>query len=157
MAEKNMKLAKEVYAVLCEALDKRKWRYKKDEEELDVQFSVNGDDIRMDFIIAVDAERQLVRLVSLMPFKFDETKKIDGAIAVCAASYGLADGSFDCDLFTGEVSFRMTQTYRGSKLGDGLFQYMIGCACVTVDKYNDKFLAISKGYLSINDFIASRS
>lgn len=51
----------------------------------------------------------------------------------------------------------MTQTYRGSKLGDGLFQYMIGCACVTVDKYNDKFLAISKGYLSINDFIANRS
>ena len=94
--------------------------------------------------------------MSPLPFKFSEDKRMDGAIATCVASFGLADGSFDYDISTGMVIFRMTATYRESKLGDGLFQYMISCASVMVDEFNDKFLAIDKGMLSIGDFIASR-
>ena len=157
MAEEiKMDLAKEVYATLCAALDRREWHYEKDEENLVVHFGVSGDDIPMSFIIAVDAERQLVRVMSPLPFKFSEDKRMDGAIATCVASFGLADGSFDYDISTGMVIFRMTATYRESKLGDGLFQYMISCASVMVDEFNDKFLAIDKGMLSIGDFIASR-
>lgn len=157
MAEEiKMDLAKEVYATLCAALDKRKWHYEKDEENLVVHFGVGGDDIPMSFIIAVDAERQLVRVMSPLPFKFSEDKRMDGAIATCVASFGLADGSFDYDITTGMVVFRMTATYRESKLGDGLFQYMISCSSVMVDEFNDKFLAIDKGLMSIGDFIASR-
>ena len=154
--EIKMDLAKEVYATLCAALDKREWHYEKDEENLVVYFLVGGDDIPMSFIIAVDAERQLVRVMSPLPFKFSEDKRMDGAIATCVASFGLADGSFDYDITTGMVVFRMTATYRESKLGDGLFQYMISCSSVMVDKFNDKFLAIDKGLMSIGDFIASR-
>ena len=149
-------MAKEVYSTLCAALDKREWHYEKDEEKLVVHFSVGGEDIPMKFIIAVDAERQLVRVMSPLPFKFSEEKRMDGAIATCVASFGLADGSFDYDISTGLVVFRMTATYRESKLGDGLFQYMISCSSVMVDEFNDKFLAIEKGLLSIGDFIASR-
>ena len=157
MAEEiKMDLAKEVYATLCAALDKREWHYEKDEENLVVHFLVGGDDIPMSFIIAVDAERQLVRVMSPLPFKFSEDKRMDGAIATCVASFGLADGSFDYDITTGMVVFRMTATYRESKLGDGLFQYMISCSSVMVDEFNDKFLAIDKGLMSIGDFIASR-
>lgn len=156
MAEEiKMDLAKEIYSTLCLALDRREWHYKKDEESLVVHFGVNGDDIPMDFIFAVDAERQLVRVMSPLPFKFSEDKRMDGAIATCVASFGLADGSFDYDISTGIVIFRMTATYRESKLGDGLFQYMISCSTAMVDEFNDKFLAIEKGLLSIGDFIAS--
>lgn len=153
----KMANAQQVYETLCKALDRRGWKYGKEEEKFLVHFGVNGDDIPMNFIIVVDAERQLVRLLSPLPFKMSEGKLMEGAIAACAASYGMADGSFDYDLSDGEVVFRMTATYRESQLGEGLFQYLISCACAMVDKYNDQFLALDKGILSIADFIAKNS
>lgn len=152
----KMDLAEEVYTTLCTALDKREWHYDKDEENLVVYFGVNGDDIPMNFIFKVDAERQLVSAMSPLPFEFSEEKRMDGAIATCVASFGLADGSFDYDFSNGMVVFRMTATYRESNLGDGLFQYMINCSSAMVDEFNDTFLAIDKGLLSIDDFLASR-
>lgn len=153
----KMANAQQVYETLCSALDRRGWKYGKDEEKLLVHFGVRGDDIPMNFIIVVDADRQLVRLMSPLPFKMSEEKRMEGAIATCAATYGMADGSFDYDLSNGEIVFRMTASIRESQLGDGLFQYMISCACAMADKYNDQFLALDKGIMSIADFLAKKS
>lgn len=155
--EKQMEHAKQVYKTLCDAIVSREWKFDKDEEKLLVYFGVNGDDIPMQFVLVVDAERQLVRLMSPMPYKMSEEKRMEGAIATCAASYGMADGSFDYDLSSGEIVFRMTASFRESLIGEGLFQYMISCACAMVDKYNDQFLAIDKGIMSITDFITKQS
>lgn len=152
--EKKMDLAKQVYQTLCEAIERREWNFGKDEEKLLVHFGVSGDDIPMQFILIVDAERQLIRLMSPMPFKMSESKRMEGAIATCAASFGMADGSFDYDLSDGTIVFRMTASFRESLIGEGLFQYMISCSCAMVDKYNDQFLALDKGIMSITDFIA---
>ena len=153
----KMANAQQVYETLCKALDRRGWKYGKDEEKLLVHFGVRGDDIPMNFIIVVDAERQLVRLMSPLPFKMSEEKRMEGAIATCAATYGMADGSFDYDLSNGEIVFRMTASIRESQLGEGLFQYMMSCACAMADKYNDQFLALDKGIMSIADFLAKKS
>ena len=153
----KMANAQQVYETLCKALDRRGWKYGKDEEKLLVHFGVRGDDIPMNFIIVVDAARQLVRLMSPLPFKMSEEKRMEGAIATCAATYGMADGSFDYDLSNGEIVFRMTASIRESQLGEGLFQYMMSCACAMADKYNDQFLALDKGIMSIADFLAKKS
>jgi len=149
-----MAKAKEIYNTLCVALDARKWKYQKDEEKLVIFFGVNGEDIPMQFVIVVDAERQLVRMMSPLPFKMREDKRMEGAIATCVANYGMVDGSFDINLADGAISFRLTASYRDSQISDKLFQYMISCTCVTVDKYNDQFMALDKGLISISDFIA---
>lgn len=151
--EKKIAFAKMVFTTLCEAMDHRQWKYEKDEEDLTAHFIVSGDDIPMQFILVIDAERQLIRLMSPLPFKMSESKRIDGAIATCVASFGLADGSFDYDLSEGRIIFRMTASFRESLIGEELFHYMISCSCATVDEYNEKFLAIDKGLLSITDFI----
>lgn len=153
--EKAMASAKTVYKTLCDALDHREWHYQKDEDKLTVQFGVNGDDIPMQLLIIVDAERKLIRLMSPLPFKMSEDKRVEGAIATCVATYGMADGSFDYDFSSGQIIFRMTSSFRESLIGENLFQYMLSFSCAVVDKYNDKFLAIDKGLLSINDFIAN--
>lgn len=152
--EKKMELAKLVYQTLCEAIERREWNFGKDEEKLLVHFGVSGDDIPMQFILIVDAERQLIRVMSPLPFKMSESKRMEGAIATCAASFGMADGSFDYDLSDGTIVFRMTASFRESLIGEGLFQYLISCSCAMVDKYNDQFLALDKGIVSITDFIA---
>lgn len=155
--EKKMELAKQVYQTLCSAIDNRNWNYTKDEEKLLVHFGVRGDDIPMQFLLVVDAERQLIRLMSPMPFKMSEGKRMEGAIATCVVTNKLADGSFDYDLSDGEIIFRMTASFRESQIGEALFQYMISCAGAMVDRYNDQFLAIDKGLISISDFIAKNA
>ena len=53
------------------------------------------------------------------------------------------------------ILFRLTSSYRESILSEDLFEYMIMIAASTVDVYNDKFFMISKGMLSIQQFIES--
>lgn len=155
--ERKMELAKKVYNTLCDAIQNRNWNFEKDEENLVVHFGVNGEDIPIKLILVVDADRQLIRLLSPLPFKMSEEKRMEGALAICAAVYGMVDGSFDYDITDGSVTFRMTASFRESVIGEGLLNYMIDCACATVDKYNDQFLAINKGMLDVTDFIAKES
>lgn len=150
--DENITRAVEVYNKLCSALDARKWKYEKKEDDLVVLLSVNGEDIPMPFILRIDPMRSLIRFTSPLMFKMPEDKRIDGAIATCMASYGLADGSFDYDMSDGEIAFRMTATFRESDISEKMLQYMISCACHTVDRYNDKFLMLSLGKIGVDAF-----
>ena len=152
--EMKMERAKKVYNTLCTAIDKRDWTYDREDEDLIVRFNVSGEDIPMSFILIVDADRQLVRLLSPIPFNMGEDKRMDGAIATCVASYGFINGSFDYDLEDGSIVFRLTQSFRGSDVNEEVLQYMISLSCSVVDNYNDRFMALNKGLLSITDFIA---
>ncbi len=155
--ELKLAQAKAVYATLCSALDQRNWRYDGQEEKLQVFFGVRGDDIPMDFLIRVDAERQLIRLHSLMPYKMPEGKRIDGAIATSIINYRLADGSFQIDLSDGSIVFKMVAIYRDCKITEELFHYLIGCSCAMVDEFNDALQGVSDGSLSMEDFIRKYS
>lgn len=157
MADENLINAKKIYNNLCSFLDAKNMHYDKDDEKLRVDFGMNGDDLPMDFIIFADAERQILRLLSPMPFNFPEDKRMEGAIATCAATFSLADGSFDYDISDGKIVFRMTASFRDVVLGEGTFEYMIACAGATIDKYNDKFFAVGKGLLDITEFIKAEN
>lgn len=155
MAEPNMTKAKETFASLCRMLDNRNWHYDKIEEDLMIKSSVKGEDLPIDFIMRVNPRNEIVSFLSWMPFKVEESKRVDVALATCVVNYILADGSFDYDLTDGSILFRMTSSYRGSVLSEDLFEYMLMVAASTVDDYNDKFFMISKGMLTIQQFIES--
>lgn len=150
--EKQLRSARNVYDSLCEMLDGMNWRYNKFPEDLVVRFDVTGDDLPMQFIMAIDAERQLVRLLSPVPAKFGEDKRVEGAIATNQVNYGLADGSFDYNYEKGEIHFRMTSSFRDSLISKQMLSYMVQCACYTVDKYNDKFFMLAHGQIEIEEF-----
>ncbi len=154
MAEEiNMQRAQEIYQSLIRMLDERDWNYEKIEEKLMIKSGVKGDDLPIQFYMTVNPKNQVVQLMSPLPFDMPEDKRVDGAIAVCVANYGLCDGSFDYDLSDGSIWFRLTSSYRESTLGADLFEYMIMVSAATVDQYNDKFFMIAKDMLSIQDFI----
>ena len=155
MSEIKMERAKKAYATLCEALDARNWKYEKVDDDLLVHFSVNGDDLPIQYIIFVDVDRQLIRLLSHMSFDMSEDKRIDGAIATCHATYGLRDGSFDYDLSDGKIVYRMTSAFLDNEVPVSVIQYMIDFTGAVVDKYNDKFFALNKGFLTIEKFLES--
>jgi len=146
--------AKQVYNTLISMLDNRGWHYDRHDDDLVITFGVNGDDIAMSFVIIIDEKRSLVSVYSRMPFDVPEEKRMEAAVAVCVATYGLVDGNFDYDLNKGRITFRQTASFRESEIGEGLFSYLIDWACSVVDRYNDKFLALITGVISLEDFIA---
>lgn len=153
MAEVNMQKAKEVFDILTKTLDERDWKYEKHEEDLLIKSGVKGEDLPVEFIVRVLPKNQIVQFISSMPFNIPEDKRVDAAVAVCVANYGIVDGSFDYDLSDGQIMFRLTSSYRDSALGGDLFEYMIMVAASTVDAYNDKFFMLSKGMLTVEQFI----
>lgn len=154
MADANkLKNSTNVYNSLCAMLDARNIRYVKHPEDLSVTFTMQGEDIPMNFILLVDADRELVRLMSPLPVTFDPSKRVEGAIATSQINYSLADGNFDFDFKTGRVVFRLTSSFVDSIISQELLEYMIGVSWYVVDEYNDKLLMLSKGTLPLDAFL----
>lgn len=152
--DRALRLAKANYNALCKKLDEMGWKYEKFEEDFVIKSGVRGEDLPIEFIIVVNPDTQIIRYMSQLPFNVGEDKRIDTAIAVCAANNGLVDGNFDYDVLTGEIIYRMTANFRESLLGGDVFEYMVIVSSKIVDKYNDRFLMLSKGMLSIEQFLA---
>lgn len=153
MAEVNMQKAKEIFDALVDMLDTRDWKYEKFEEDLVIKSGIKGEDLPIEFIVVVKPKNQVVQLLSRLPFQIPEEKRVDAAIAICVANNGLVDGSFDYDISDGDITFRLTTSYRESTLGADLFEYMILVSAGTIDDYNDKFFMIAKDMMSIQQFI----
>ncbi len=153
--EREIQNAENVFKSVCSMLDSINFRYETSmrDEDYVITCTVNGEDIPMKMLIIVRPEREIVTLLSPMPFMTPEDKRVDMALAVAVANYGIIDGSFDYDLNDGEIRFRMTASYVESLLGEELFKYMLFVSANTVDRYNDRFLAIAKGLMTLEQFI----
>ena len=55
----------------------------------------------------------------------------------------------------GSILFRLTLSYLDSFIGNEAFFYQLLVSFKTIDQYNDKFFMLSKGAISIEDFLAS--
>lgn len=155
MADEKLARAQKVYDTLCATLDTYKWKYKKFEEELSIECGAQGEDLPMEITIRVDSDRQLIMLLSHLPFIISEEKRLDVAIATSIVNNKLVDGSFDYNITDGHMFFRMTSSFIESEIGNELFTYMLMCSCYTIDEYNDKFLMLGKGMMSIESFISN--
>ncbi|MBQ8029385.1 MAG: hypothetical protein IJ262_08290 [Clostridia bacterium] len=144
-----------IYQTICSALDMDNWNYEKDEEKLVVKTGARGDDLPMDLILRVNTKLKIVSLFSFLPVKFPKDKIVEGAVATCMATYGLADGSFDFDLSDGSVLFRLTSSYRESIISEEVIKYMLYVGASTIDEYNDRFLMLAKGMIDIDKFADS--
>ena len=153
MTEEKLQRAQKTFETLCQNLDEHEWHYEKDEEKLEIECGARGDDLPMDIRIIVDADRQLIILLSIMPFVTPETKRLDTAIATSIVNNKLVDGSFDYDVTSGHMIFRMTSSFIDIEIDGEVFTYMLMVSCRTIDEYNDKFFMLGKGILPINKFI----
>ena len=80
--------AKKVFDTLTEMLDYKGWHYERDEETLVVKSGGQGDDLPIQFLIVVNAEKELVQFLSKLPFSVREEKRVDLAVAICIANNG---------------------------------------------------------------------
>jgi len=155
--ELNKKQAQSVYETFCKTLDARNWKYTRHDEDLVITCGVRGEDLPMDLVIIVNPKAQVVSVISQLPFSIPEDKRVDMAMAVCVANNGLINGTFDFNVLKGDIRFRVVSSFRESILSEELFNYMLIIAAGTVDQYNDKFLMISKGMMSLQQLIESEN
>lgn len=156
MSEINYTAAKKVFAKIDAYLKSKNWKYDTDTDQLQFTYSVGGDDLPMRFTLLVDAERELIRLISFLPFNFDEDKRVDGAIAVCIANYEMVDGCFGFDIQSGTLYHRLAVPYKDNEITDDHIQYIMGLGMAMVDKYNDRFFALNKGFIDIAGFLKKK-
>ena len=154
MADKHQQALK-TFETICAMLDAREWKYDRDDENMRIVCRVSGEDLPVDVLFLVREKHQVVTLLSPLPFKMAEDKRVDGALAVAVANYGLINGTFDYDLRDGEIRFRMVSSFLESELNAELFAYMLICSVSTVDDYNDKFMMLNKGLVTLEQFIES--
>lgn len=152
--DKKIKRAQKVYKNMCAELKKHGIKFGENEKDLETFFRVTGDDLPMDFIVKVDAERELVRLNSTLPVTFKEGNLIQGAVATCQLNYVLADGCFDYSVTDGTITYKMTSSYKDSLLSGEVFVYLVGIAMGTVERYNDKLYMLAEEKISLAEFFA---
>lgn len=149
----DMERAQAEFEKLCQTFEEEGWKIQKDEEKLVIECSARGEDLTIDLHVQVDADRELIYLLSKMPFTVADDKRIDMVIAVSMVNDILVHGCFDFDVNSGRMFFRMTNSYKDSSLGYDLYKYLIYCSCQTIDEYNDKLLMLSTGILDMDAFI----
>lgn len=148
-----MAQAREIYEKFCRMLDNNSWKYTRHDEDLVITCGARGDDLPMDLIISVRESPEVVTIYSPMPYKIAEDKRVDLAMAVCAANYRMIQGSFEFDLTDGEIRYKISASYRDVEPSEAFYQYMLMLSVHVIDDYNDKFLMVEKGILPLDTFI----
>ena len=131
----------------------RNFHYDSHDEDLALTLTVHGDDLPQFTIVRVMDDREVIQITSPIPGSIPEDKRIDAAVAVAVANQGIINGCFDFDLSDGQINFRIEQSYAGMELSEEFIKYLFGVTFLTTDKYNDKFFMLSKGMLSLEQFI----
>ena len=139
MADKNeMISANRVYGSLLNIVRKNKYDFDDDEEIMTVNFDVKREASFIPFTITIDAERQLIRLYSPLDVKIAENNRFEACVNICKCSCELDMGSFDYDLYSGSIEFRMATSFNGSLISDKQIENMISYTCGVVKKYTDR-------------------
>ena len=153
MADRNnLELTKRTYATLCAALDERKWKYRRNDEEMAIEYIVNGNDLPMRFIIRFDGERAMARIYSPMSLTVCEDKRLEMAVALSMINNYLVAGCFEMDMSDGELRFRVTNSFRDSVLSADAFLHLLQLGINVVDNYNDKLFMLATGVISLEKF-----
>ena len=144
--------AQEIYDSLIKWLDANDWKYEKSDAELSIRATLRGDDLFMEFVIAVDAKREIISYTSQLPFDVPQDMMVDMALAVAAINNHLLNGYFEYDL-EDSLFFKMSNSYAGgSPVNPELFRYLIGASSNTIDEYNDRLFMLTKGVINAESF-----
>lgn len=150
ISTEQLNQAKYVYSVFTQFLDERNLRYTKYEDDFVVVLEYKGEDMSLDLFIKINPERENIMIIDTMPFKIDNKDIPKMCEAICRANAGMAIGDFEMRFQEGgnKIHHKIGHTYTGSTVSPALAEKLIMLSIYTAEKYDDKFMAVSKGYLA---------
>ena len=131
------------------------WKYRVIDDGLTIETGVRGNGKLGDVMIQIKARPESAALSFYfdLPFKVPDGKRVDMAIAICVANYGIINGAFDYDIDSGIVWFRMCQSYCDSYPSREKAEYMMRTGYDTMENYAQSFQKICRGTMSIERFL----
>ena len=143
----------EVYEMVKRHLEEHNFSFEPHDDDHVITMTVHGEDLPQPTIIRVLDEREILQVLSPIPAHIPEDKRLDAAVAVATANYGMINGCFDLDMSDGEIRYRVTQSFADMDLSDKFLRYFFGVCFFTTDKYNDRFFMLGKGMMTLEQFI----
>lgn len=145
-------LAAAVHNSVKKRLSNMGWKYNSNDERFVVETGAKGKDLLIPLIIIVHEQQEVLQVLSKLPFTIPDNKKVEAAITISATNSKILNGSFDFDISTGEITFRLSTGYHGGGLSPEVIQYMVLVTCSTVDFYNDKLFDMATGKITWQEY-----
>ena len=152
MSTPNLAAAEAVYSTFRKVLDDMQVIYTEHKEDNVITFGYKGKDMNHDIIIFVNPESETFRIVERLPYDIPEDKIIDVALAASLVNSRLMIGGFTYALDE-HLNFEVAQSYAGSLVGEAAIKKCLFAVFVCVEEYDDKFMALNKGYITIKEFM----
>ena len=145
-----------IYIDIVSMLLEKELQFESYDDDLVAKIFFTSDDFPTEFIISVDGERELVGFVAKLPFTAPKEKRVDIAFATGIANNTLLNGNFDFDYRSGEIYFRMAQSFKGGvTLTNESIEHLIYVAILTMDEFNDRFFMICDDAMTLQKFVES--
>lgn len=141
----NAKFAKKNFKELCKLLDKKKWKYEKEEENYKVRITFAENEYTVCVILRFNSNLGIFSAITWFDLpEIPESKRTLMAAAITFANGKLTDGNFDYSCLKNKVFFRMATSFIESTLSESLYDYMISVTYHTTKEYLRKFIDLYK-------------
>ena len=97
----NSEKGKQVYQMFKNHLEENGFKFEAHDDDLVLTMTVHGEDLPQPTIIRVFDDRDMLQILSPIPGHIPEDKRVDAAVAVSVANYGMINGCFDLDMRDG--------------------------------------------------------
>ncbi|MBK8442517.1 MAG: YbjN domain-containing protein [Sphingobacteriales bacterium] len=111
------------------------FQFRLDEDRELVRFGVAMRNCKLEVIIHVQEDRDILRCYALLPFNVPSNKRHEVAEFITRANYGLIIGNFEMDFEDGELRYKSTMNTDGGAVNEEVIRCLIHANIQTVDKY----------------------
>ncbi|MBQ2746578.1 MAG: hypothetical protein IJF35_02560 [Clostridia bacterium] len=136
----------------CAVLEEKKLKFTQKGDFI-VEFNAVSKDIPIRIGMGVQLDKEVLYMCSGIPIRIPEEKRVEMAVAVSSVNQTLSIGRFNYDIFRGQLFFEINNSYAGSTLGKELYKYLIDTSVETIDEYNDLFLKLARGLITLEEFL----
>lgn len=140
------------YQKVCAILDSIDWKYQRFDETKHIAYDMTSEDLPVKIHFVIREERNDLLVLSFLPFTVPEDKRVEMAIAICRLNAAFINGFYDFNIKTGEITYRMTNYIGESDIGKDALLYILHLSNESVGEHNDLLFALSKGYITLDQF-----
>ena len=147
-----MNEAKVMYELIATTLDNMELKYDRHDDDLVIHLGTKGDDMNHDMLLAVREKQKVISFLERLPFHLNPENANEIAKAVCNINNQMLLGGFTYEAGSENINFELSIPYNGCLIGEETIQRILMIAVRAVEDYDDKFLALNKGYISSEEF-----
>lgn len=146
MDEMNAKLANQLYQMVKDLLSEMDIAYEENTEQMRISFEYPGDDMPHRMHISVYPDSGTLRFLELLPFDVPTTVTAEISDAINRINSLLAIGNYYYDN-EDTIFFCISHLFLDSIVGRETLMTLIRRTVQINEEFDDRLLAVSKGYL----------